>query len=132
MMLTSKVVRVLSGGFLLFGLFSMAQVGHVASAADDMKGSPCENAMRAEQAEMQGTHMISGEVIRVEDANYFVTEQNGKEVSLQIDQKTEKPEINQGDHISAYVDDQNHALWIRSNKMTDRRTEHASTDCAPN
>jgi ATP-dependent 26S proteasome regulatory subunit len=137
MMLTSKVVRVLSGGFLLFGLFSMPQVGDVASAADEMKGSPCEiphgqNAMRAEQAEMQGTHMISGEVIRVEDANYFVKDQGGKEVSVQTDQRTEKPEINQGDRISAYVDDQNHAVWIRSNKMTDRRTEHASADCVPN
>ena len=138
MMLTSKkIARVLSGGFLLFGLFSMAQVGHVASAADEMKGSPCEiphgqNAMRAEQAEMQGTHMISGEVIRVEDANYFVKEQSGKEVSVQTDQRTEKPEINQGDRISAYVDDQNRAVWIRSNKMTDRRTEHASADCVPN
>jgi ATP-dependent 26S proteasome regulatory subunit len=138
MKLTSKVVRVLSGGFLLFlGLLSMPQVGDIASAADEMKGSPCEiphgqNAMRAEQAEMQGTHMISGEVIRVEDANYFVKEQSGKEVSVQTDQRTEKPEINQGDRISAYVDDQNHAVWIRSNKMTDRRTEHASADCVPN
>jgi predicted RNA-binding protein (virulence factor B family) len=88
--------------------------------------------MRAEQAEMQGTHMISGEVIRVEDANYFVKDQGGKEVSVQTDQRTEKPEINQGDRISAYVDDQNHAVWIRSNKMTDRRTEHASADCVPN
>jgi ATP-dependent 26S proteasome regulatory subunit len=139
MMLTSKkVARVLSGGFLLFlGLLSMPQVGDVASAADEMKGNPCEiphgqNAMRAEQAEMQGTHMISGEVIRVEDANYFVKEQSGKEVSVQTDQRTEKPEINQGDRISAYVDDQNRAVWIRSNKMTDRRTEHASADCVPN
>ena len=135
MMLTSKVARVLSGGFLLF-LGLLPQVGDVASAADEMK-SPCEiphgqNAMRAEQAEMQGTHMIAGEVIRVEDANYFVKEQSGKEVSVQTDQRTEKPEINQGDRISAYVDDQNHALWIRSNKMTDRRTEHASADCIPN
>src|SRR3954462_7174554 len=138
MKLTSKVVRVLSGGFLLFlGLLSMPQVDDIASAADEMKGSPCEiphgqNAMRAEQAEMQGTHMISGEVIREEDANYFVKEQSGKEVSVQTDQRTEKPEINQGDRISAYVDDQNRAVWIRSNKMTDRRTEHASADCVPN
>jgi hypothetical protein len=135
----SNIARVLSCGCLLFsGLFiNMPQDDGVASAADERKGGPCEipsgqNAARAEQAEIQGTHMVSGEVTRVEDTNYFVTEQNGKEVSLQIDQMTEKPEINQGDHISAYVDDQNHALWIRSNKMTDRRTAHASTDCAPN
>jgi hypothetical protein len=139
MILISNVARVSSCGCLLFlGLFiNMPQGDGVAYAADERKGSPCEipngqNAVRAEQSEMQGTHMLSGEVTRVEDTNYFVTDQNGKEVSLQTDQKTEKPEINQGDHISAYVDDQNHALWIRSNKMTDRRTEHASTDCTPN
>ena len=76
--------------------------------------------------------MISGEVMRVDDGNYFVKDQSGKEVRLETDQRTENPEINQGDRISAYVDDQDHALWIRSNKMTDRRTEHASADCTPN
>jgi hypothetical protein len=53
-------------------------------------------------------------------------------VSLQTDQKTVQPEINRGDRISASVEDQNYALWIRSNKMTDRRTEHASADGTPN
>ena len=130
--------KVASTGFLVFlGLLSMPQVGDVASAADEMKGSPCEiphgkNAARAEQAEVPGTHMISGEVVRIDGASYFVKDQSGKEVRLETDQKTENPEIDQGDRISAYVDDQDHALWIRSNKMTDRRTEHASADCTPN
>lgn len=134
----SKVVRVLSAGCLvLLGLWNMPQGGAVASAADEMKGSPCEvphgqNATRAEQEEGQGTHMISGEVMRVDGADYFIKEQSGKEVRLQTDHRTEKPDIDQGDRISAYVDDQNHALWMRSNKMTDRRTEHAAADCTPN
>ena len=76
--------------------------------------------------------MISGEVMRVEDASYLLKEESGKEVTLKTDKRTEQPVINQGDRISANVDDQNYALWIRSNKMTDRRTEHASTDCTPN
>ena len=136
--MTSNVVRVLSAGCLVFlGLLNMPRAADVASAAEELKGSPCEvphgqNATRAEQAEMQGGHMISGEVMRVDGAKYFLKDQSGKEVRLETDQRTENPEINQGDRISAYVDDQDHALWIRSNKMTDRRTEHASADCTPN
>lgn len=61
MIAISKVFRALSGGCLLFlGLFSMPQSADLASAADEMKGSPCDiphgqNAMRAEQTETQGT-----------------------------------------------------------------------------
>ena len=138
MSVMSKVFRVLSVGILLFlGLFSTPQVGDLASAADEVKGSPCEvphgqNATRAEQAETKGTHMVEGEVLRVEDENYLIREQSGKEVTLKTDQKTVQPVIHQGDRISADVNDQNIALWVRSNKMTDRRTEHASADCTPN
>ena len=136
MIVMSKVIRVLGGILLFLGLFSMPQVGNLASAADEVKGSPCEvphgqNATRAEQAE-KGTHMIEGEVMRVEDENYLIREQSGKEVTLKTDHKTVQPVIHQGDRISADVNDQNYALWIRSNKMTDRRTEHASADCTPN
>jgi ATP-dependent 26S proteasome regulatory subunit len=137
MIVMLKIFRVLPGGILLFlGLFSIPPVGSLASAAD-LKGSPCEvphgqNATRAEQLETQRTHMILGEVMRVEDGSYLVKEQSGKEVTLKIDKSTDQPVINQGDQISADVDDQNNALWIRSNKETDRRTEHASVDCTPN
>src|SRR5688572_17541347 len=91
MIVMSKVFRVLSGVILLFlGLVGMPQGGDLASAADEVKGSPCEvphgqNATRAEQAETQGTNMISGEVMRVEDTNYFVKEQSGKEVTIKTD-----------------------------------------------
>ena len=145
----SKVVRVLSGGILLLSLSTMPQVGDVASAADQNKGAqnkgvqgkgaegvPCDiphgqSAMQAEQDAMRGSHMVSGEVIRMDGANYVVKEESGKEVSLQADERTEKTPINKGDHISANVDDKNHALWIRANRGTDRRTEHASADCNP-
>jgi hypothetical protein len=81
---------------------------------------------------MKGRHMINGEVLRMDGAKYVVKGEDGKEVSLQVDQSTEKPPISKGDHISASVDDQNRALWIRANRGTDRRTEHASADCNPN
>lgn len=135
-MMASKVMRVLLGGILL-GLFSMPQISDVASAADQLKETPCEippgqNAMQAEQDARRGSHMVSGEVVRVDGATYVVKEEGGKEVKLQTDEKTEKSPVNKGDHISANVDDRNHALWIRANRGTDRRTEHASTDCNPN
>ncbi len=137
-MMTPKFMHVLLGGILLFlGLFSMPQIGDVASAADQLKETPCEippgqNAMQAEQDAMRGSHMVSGEVVRVDGAIYVVKEKGGKEVKLQTDEKTEKSPVNKGDHISANVDDRNHALWIRANRGTDRRTEHASADCNPN
>ena len=72
MIVRSKVLRVLSGGTLLFlGLFSTPQASDLASAADEVKGVPCEvvphgqNAARAEEAETKGNHMILGEVMRL-------------------------------------------------------------------
>ena len=102
-----------------------------------VRGSPCDvpdgqNATRAEQGATQRTHMIEGEVMRVEDDSYVLKESSGKEVTLKTNKSTNQPVIDQGDYISASVDDQNTAVWIRSNKQTDRRTEHASVDCNPN
>jgi hypothetical protein len=140
--MSSKVLRVLVGGILLL-LFNMPQAGDTASAADKNKGVqakseglPCDiphgkNAAQAEQDASQGGRMITGEVLKLEGANYVVKDNSGKEVRLMTDDSTEKPPINKGDHISAAVDQQNHALWIRANRGTDRRTEHASADCDP-
>ena len=57
------------------------------------KSSPCEikagdAERKAEQNQMQSSHMIRGEVIKVEDSNYVVKEQEGKEVSLKTDGTT--------------------------------------------
>jgi hypothetical protein len=144
MMSTSKIVRVLSGGMLLLGLSTIPQVGDVTSAADQNKGAqekgiqgiPCEiphgqSAMQAEQDAKRGSHIIFGEVTRVDGMTYVVKDESGKEVKLQTDERTEKSPINQGDHISASVDNQNHALWIRANRGTDRRTEHVAGGCDP-
>ena len=136
-MMTSKVCRVSSGGILLFlGLSSMFQVSDVAIAADKMKSPPCEitpgqNVMRAEEDVGRGTHILSGELIGMDGDYYVVKEDSGKEVSLLSDKRTDKPVIQKGNRITAYVDDHNTALWIRSNESTDRRDEHASVDCNP-
>src|SRR6478609_10558068 len=136
-MMTSQVVRASSGGtFLFLGLFIMLQASDVTFAADKIKRTPCDitsgqNVMRAEEDLGRGTHILSGELIGMDGDYYVVKDVNGKEVSLLSDKRTDKPVIQKGDRITAYVDDQNTALWIRSNESTDRRDEHGSVDCNP-
>jgi hypothetical protein len=137
-MMTSKVGRVSSDGIFLFlGLFTVLQVCDVAFATQEIRTIPCEigpgqNALRAEQHVERDTHLISGELISVDGDYYFIKDESGKEVSLLSDKRSEKPVIEKGDRITAYVDDDSYALWIRSNESTDRRSEHASLDCNPN
>ena len=67
-------------------------------------------------------------VLRVEGRNYVVRGENGKEVSLHVDSTTQKTEdISQGYSIEAQVNDQNHALSIRSTPTTDRRNEKSES-----
>jgi hypothetical protein len=62
-----------------------------------------------------GTKTIKGELFPVEDGNYFVKVKDGKEVRLHTDKTTQMMgEIKKGDRIEAKVNDQNHALSIRS------------------
>src|SRR5512141_1364570 len=112
-----KFIGLMSCGFLLcLGL------SNVASAADDMKaGQPDRQGgqagLKGEDDKLKGGHMITGEVLRVEGGNYFIKGQDGKEVRLHTDDTTQKVgNIRQGDRIEADVNDQNHALSIRSAK----------------
>jgi hypothetical protein len=134
-----KVVGVLSCGFLLcLGLSHAAQADNAASAADEKKADQSE--MKADQTDRRqggqeagekqmndmeggqpnGGKMITGEVLRVEGTNCFVKGQDGKEVRLHIDVTTLKAKnIEPGDRIEAKVNEQNHALSIRSARGTD-------------
>ena len=113
-------------------------MGSGKSSTDDYRKSPpCEintgeAALKAEQNQTQKSHMIRGEVMQVEGSNYVVKVQEGKQVSVQTDVTTAQPDIHQGEHIEASVNEQNHVLWIRTDNSTDRRNEHAASDCAPN
>jgi hypothetical protein len=116
-----KVVGLMSCGFLLcLGLSNAAQAADAASTADEMKAGQSDRkggqaGLKGEQDKLKGGHMISGELLRVEGDNYFVKGQDGKEVRLHTDQTTLKTgNIRQGDRIEADVNDQNHALSIRS------------------
>ena len=130
-----KVVVVLSCGFLLcLGLSNAAQAGNVPGASDVMKTDSVtdrqgfqsdddkqknvddkKGSTRAEDAKT-----ITGELFRVEDGNYFVKVKDGKEVRLHTDKTTQMMgEIKKGDRIEAQVNDQNHALSIRSARGTE-------------
>lgn len=122
---------------LSVGLLTLFQMSEGALAAKAKKQNRCEippgqNAMRAEQEVERDTHLISGELIGTDGDYYVIKDEQGNEVSLLSDKRTDKPVIKKGDRITAYVDDHNYALWIRSNESTDRRSEHASVDCNPN
>jgi hypothetical protein len=116
-----KVVGLMSFGFLLcLGL------SNAALATDGMKAGQPERqggqaGLRGEQDKLKGGHMITGEVLRVEGENYFVKGQDGQEVRLHTDDTTQKTgNIRQGDRIEADVNDQNHALSIRSARGTEK------------
>ncbi|MDK2745434.1 MAG: hypothetical protein H8K03_00345 [Nitrospira sp.] len=58
---------------------------------------------------------IKGELFRVEDGNYFVKVKGGNEVRLHTDKTTKMVgEIRKGDQVEAKINDQDHALSIRS------------------
>ena len=107
------------------------------STADYGKSPPCEintgeAALKAEHNQAEHSHMIRGEVMQVEGSNYVVKEREGKQVSLKTDETTAQPVIQQGQHIEASVNEENRVLWIRTENSTDRRNEHAASDCVPN
>ena len=128
-----KVVGVMSCGFLLcLGLSHAAQAGDAAPTTDEMKADQSDRRQGGQEAgekqmsdEMKGDQakdgkMIKGEVLRVEGDNYFVKGQDGKEVRLHTDQTTQKiGSFKQGDRIEAKVNEENHALSIRSARGTD-------------
>ena len=125
-----KVVGVLSCSFLLcLGLSNAVQAEHAPGPSDLMKTDSVTDQQgfqsdddKQKNVEMRsdstkGAKTIKGELFRVEDGNYFVKVKDGKEVRLHTDKTTKMMgKINKGDHIEAKVNDQNHALSIRSAK----------------
>jgi hypothetical protein len=128
-----KITGVLSCGLLLcFGLSQTAQAEHVPSSSDVMKtdsqsdrqgfqsddNKQTDGKMGSSRA--KGAKTIQGELVRVEDGTYFVNVKGGKEVRLHTDKTTQMiGEIRKGDRIEAKMNDQHHALSIRSTHNTD-------------
>ena len=125
-----KVVGLMSCGFLLcLGLSNAAQAEHAPSPSDVMKTDRVDDRkgfqsdddkqknVKTEGSSAEGGKTIKGELFRVEGGNYFVKIKDGKEVRLHTDKTTQMTgEIKKGDRIEAKVNDQNHALSIRSAK----------------
>jgi hypothetical protein len=64
---------------------------------------------------LNGSHTITGEVVQVEPSAYFVKQHDGDQVRVHTDATTQMTgTIRTGAHIEAMVNEQNHALSIRS------------------
>jgi hypothetical protein len=64
---------------------------------------------------LNGIHTIKGEVLQVETSSYFVNQYDGSQVRLHIDETTQMTgRIGPGEHIEAKVNNEHHALSIRS------------------
>jgi hypothetical protein len=131
-----KIVGVLLCGLLLcLGMSTAAQAEHSPSASDVMKTDSQSDSGLGFQSDhdrqknvddkkgstrAKGAKTIQGELVRVEDGNYFVKVKGGKEVRLHTDKTTQMiGEIKKGDRIEAKTNDQNHALSLRSAQRTD-------------
>jgi hypothetical protein len=103
-----KVVGVLSCGVLLcLGL------SNTVSGADDMKAG--QGDQKDVSVKKPASHIVQGDVVRVEYGHYVVKQKDGKEVSLETDNTTQMMgQIRNGDRIVATVNDQNHAMSMRS------------------
>jgi uncharacterized protein YdeI (BOF family) len=137
MIFIPKVVGVMSCGFLLcLGLSTAALAGETASTTDKLQTDQTDRRQVGQEAGEQQMNdkesgrsmngkMIKGEVLRVEGENYFIKDQDGKEVRLHTDETTQKGKnihIKPGDRIEATVDDQDHTLSIVSGTaIQDRR-----------
>jgi hypothetical protein len=123
MVSTSKFLGGLAVGCLLGLGLSSCYTGpspDAASATDDIKMNQSDR--------RSYTKAIKGEVMRVEGHNYVVKGEDGKEVRLHTDSTTQQTgDISQGYNIEAEVNDQNHALSIRSTPTTDRRNEKSES-----
>lgn len=127
-----KVAGILSCSFLLcLGLSNAAQAEHPPSPSDVMKTDKTSDRqgfqsdddhqknIKSERSNAEGSKTVKGELIRIEDANYFVKGKDGKEVRLHTDNTTKmKGDIKKGDQIEANVNAKNHALSIRGTDTT--------------
>ena len=127
-----KVVGLMSCGFVLCaGLSTAALAGNAPSGADEMNASQSDRRQGGQAGDKkmndemgagrsEGGKIIQGEVLRVEGENYFIKGKDGKEVRLHTDKTTQKMgEIKQGDRIEVKVNEENHALSMRSARGTD-------------
>jgi hypothetical protein len=125
------LVIMLSGFVLSVGTANVVQAEHSPGASDVMKSNSLTEGQKhnfesdddkqqnvkdkKSSASASGSKTITGELFRVDDANYFVKSKDGTEVRLHTDKTTKmKGTIKKGDQIEATVNDKNHALSIQA------------------
>lgn len=127
-----KDVGVIACAFLLcLGLSHTAQAEHSPSASDVMKtdsqsdrqGFQSDDDKQKSVDNEKGStsakdaKTITGELLRIKDGNYFLKLKTGEKIRLHTDKTTRMiGTVKKNDRIEAMVNDQNHALSIRSTK----------------
>ncbi|OQW57621.1 MAG: hypothetical protein BVN28_12780 [Nitrospira sp. ST-bin4] len=127
-----KDVGVIACAFLLcLGLSHTAQAEHSPSVSDVMKtdsqsdrqGFQSDDDRQKNVGDQKGStgaeaaKMITGELVRIKDGNYFLKLKTGEKIRLHTDKTTQMiGTVMKNDRIEAMVNDQNHALSIRSTK----------------
>jgi predicted RNA-binding protein with RPS1 domain len=142
---TQTMIGVLSCTLLLgLGLSPLARADTPTETADELKAEQSDRRQGGQEAgEQQMSGMkkeaqsqegktVKGKVLRIEGGNWFLKEENGKEIQVHVDQTTQQypKKIDgknmKGVQIEAMVNDQNHALSIRSSDRRDDRHDHSS------
>ena len=124
-----KMTGIISCTFLLsLGISTAVRADNLPVNADKLTAEQSDRSQgeTTQNDQSQNGKVIKGEVLRVEGDNWFIKDENGKEVQFSIDQTTRgyEGEDMKGVHIEAMVDDQNHAELISS---PDRRNDHESS-----
>ena len=121
-----KFAGMLSCGFLLcVGLSNTAQAEHVPSASDVMKTDSAtdrqgfqddaDKQMYDGMGGIRGAKHIKGELFRIEGDSYYIMLRDDTELRIRTDKTTViSGAIKKGDLIEAKINDQHHALSIRS------------------
>lgn len=112
-MVSAHYIRILSGIGVLVLYLNTAHAAHAPNAViiEEMEDDHSDQVVSAAGR----STMIRGNVMRIEYDDYFVKENNGREVRVHTDKNTQViGQLKQGDRIEAEIDAQDHALWIRS------------------
>ena len=140
-----KTIGVISCTVLLgLGLSPLVRADTPTETADDLKAEQSDRRQGGQEAgeqqmsgekkdaQSQRSKTVKGEVLRIEGDNWFLKEENGKEIQLHIDQTTQQypKKIDgknmKGVYIEAMVNGRNHALSIHSSDRRDDRHDHSS------
>ena len=87
----------------------------ISERKDFQSDNDIQRNLKSERSNAEGERTISGELTKVESGHYFVKGKDGKEILLHTDRTTKMMgNVMKNDYVEAKVNNQNHALSIRS------------------